>query len=107
MTTARKVLECLAMGDGTAQMLAERSGLPLEDVREALRTLRKGNRVCSVAVPTIYKATEAGGRALQKAPTPPAILKRKKLERHSREERARSMVGLAIEQQPQLAQVWR
>lgn len=104
MTKARTILQLLAEGNYSTRQLAEMSGLSVADVQEAIRTLRKGNRVESA--PVCYRATPVGVGELSKEPTPPAVLERKKRERHAREERARTIVGQALQSQPALAQVW-
>lgn len=106
MTKARQVLQLLAEGPHSAKQIAEKTGLSVADVQEAIRTLRKGARVASVAVPVIYQATSHGEAALTKKPTPPKILENKRRARHAREERARTLVGAAIRNQPALAMVW-
>lgn len=106
MTKARTVLQLLVEGPHSTRQLAEKTGLSIADVQEAIRTLRRGERVESVAVPVIYQATPEGERALAKAPLPPKVLERKKHERHVREQRAQTTVGHAISNQSLLAQVW-
>lgn len=106
MTKARTVLQLLVEGKYSAELIAEKTGLSLPDVREAIRTLRKGNRVKSVVVPIFYEATPEGERDLARAPMPPKVLSRKSRERRSREQQAQTIVGSAIQRQPALAQVW-
>jgi DNA-binding Lrp family transcriptional regulator len=106
MTKARQVLELLAEGPHSARQLAEKTGLSLADVQEAIRTLRRGHRVASVAVPVIYEATPLGEAALSKEPIPEKVLAQKKRARQIREERARRVVGEAINNQPALQSIW-
>jgi hypothetical protein len=106
MTKARQVLQLLVEGDHSAELIAQKTGLPISDVREAIRTLRRDGRVESVSVPTHYKATPQGEKDLRRVPTPVKLLERKRHERHMREEQARAMVGDAIHNQPALVKVW-
>lgn len=106
MTKARQVLEVLAGGSFSARQIAEKTGLSVHDVQEAIRTLRRKERVESVAAPVYYTATKYGENALRREPTPPAVLARKRRERQVREAKARSLVDTAIQSQPMLAQVW-
>lgn len=106
MTKARTVLQLLVEGPHSTRQLSEKTGLSIADVQEAIRTLRRGERVESVAVPVIYQATPEGERALAKAPLPPKVLERKRRERHLREEQARTTVGNAVQNQPPLMKVW-
>lgn len=106
MTKARTVLQLLVEGPHSTRQLAEKTGLSIADVQEAIRTLRKGERVASVAVPVIYQATPEGERDLARAPMPPRVLSRKNRERRAREQRTQTIVGHAISNQPALAQVW-
>jgi DNA-binding transcriptional regulator YhcF (GntR family) len=106
MTKARTVLQLLVEGPHSTRQLAEKTGLSIADVQEAIRTLRRGERVESVAVPVIYQATPEGERALAKEPLPPAVLARKSRERRVREQRAQTTVGRAISNQPLLARAW-
>lgn len=125
MTKARQVLELLAEGPHSARQLAEKTGLSFADVQEAIRTLRRGDRVASVAAPVIYKATSLGEAALAKEPTPRTVLARKNRERRNREERAAalrasefvhkrvaappaadSIVSTAVRGQPALQSAW-
>ena len=94
MTKARQVLLLLVKGDHSAEQIAQKTGLPISDVREAIRTLRRGGRVESVSVPIRYKATPQGEKDLRRVPTPPKLLERKRQERHTREEQARMTIAM-------------
>lgn len=106
MTKARQVLEVLASGSFSARQIAEKTGLSIPDVQVAIRTLRRNERVASVAVPVHYTATDDGVKALKRKPLPKKLLERKRRERHAREKRAETLVGKAINNQPTLATVW-
>lgn len=127
MTKARTVLQLLVEGPHSTRQLSEKTGLSIADVQEAIRTLRRGERVESVAVPVIYQATLEGERALAKAPLPPAVLARKRLGRRIRAERgaaprakesefvhnhveapavADSIVSSAVQSRPALQAAW-
>lgn len=127
MTKARQVLELLAKGPHSARQLAEKTSLSLADVQEAIRTLRRGDRVASVAAPVIYKMTSLGEVALTKEPVPQEVLARKRLARRMRGERgaaprakelefvhnhveapavADSIVSSAVQSRPALQAVW-
>lgn len=127
MTKARQVLLLLVEGPHSARQLAEKTGLSLADVQEAIRTLRRGDRVASVAAPVIYKATSQGEAALTKEPVPEEVLSRKRLARRIRAERgaaprakepefvhnhveapsvADSIVSSALKGQPALQAAW-
>lgn len=106
MTNSRQVLELLMQGIGSVDALSEKSGLSPHDVREAIKTLRRTKRIESFFPPIHYKVTSIGERALSNPPTPRKVLERKKQERHARQQKAATLVGLAMERQPMLAQVW-
>lgn len=111
MRKTRQILPLLVDGSYSAEALAEKTGFDLEEVRDAIRTLRRSGFVQSVIKPAEYQATIRGAEVLSKPrKSPPSLIERKLRERKAREERMRAnantMVGKAIDQQPALMRVW-
>lgn len=110
MTNSRIVLELLAKGVHSAEKITQMCDLTLDEVREALRTLRKSGRVESVSMVTHYRATPTGLKTLDRPPTPQKYLDQSKRRRRAAVERAapeESIVGSAMRKQIDIERVWR
>jgi DNA-binding IclR family transcriptional regulator len=112
MRRTRQILPLLVEGSYTAEAIAEKTGYPLDEVRDAIRTLRRSGFVESVIEPAHYKATLLGADVASKpTKTTPAAIARKIHQRKVRQDRQceqnNTLVGNAIDRQPALAQVWR
>ena len=110
MTNSRIVLELLAKGVHSAEKMAQMCDLTLDEVRDAIRTLRKSGRVESVSMATHYRATPAGLKTLDRPTTPQKYLEQRKRRRRESVERTtpeESIVGSAMRKQIDIERAWR